>query len=184
MSHSSFPPRADYAVTPKGLHWLMALLIMLDLIVARRFGTPLTDLDRFGSRSDHAAIGITIAVLLVLRLYFRWRYGVPALPANMPDWQKQLAQAAHWALYGLIALLIVSGVIAASAANSVIEPFGLFAINDGIEGNFVGLRQVHQWVIWAISTLIVAHIAAALYHWLWLRDTITQRMLRFWRSEE
>ncbi|MGB2019872.1 MAG: hypothetical protein ACPHVW_06530 [Parvibaculales bacterium] len=43
---------------------------------------------------------------------------------------------------------------------------------------------MHQWVIWAISTLIVAHIAAALYHWLWLRDTITQRMLRFWRSEE
>lgn len=32
--------------------------------------------------------------------------------------------------------------------------------------------------------LIVTHIVAALYLWLWLRDTITQRMLRFWRSEE
>ena len=129
MSHSSFMPRADYAVTQKVLHWLMAMLIML-------------------------------------------------------DWQKQLAHATHWALYGLIGLLIVNGVIAASAANSVIEPFGLFALNDGMEGNFVGLRQVHQWVIWAISTLIVTHIVTALYHWLWLRDTITQRMLRFWRSEE
>ena len=129
MSHSSFMPRADYAVTKKVLHWLMALLIML-------------------------------------------------------DWQKQLAHATHWALYGLIGLLIVSGVFTASAANSVIEPFGLFALDDGMEGNFVGLRQVYQSVIWAISTLIVTHIVAALYHWLWLRDTITQRMLRFWRSEE
>ena len=102
----------------------------------------------------------------------------------MPDWQKQLAHATHWALYGLIGLLIVSCVVTASAANSVIEPFGLFALNDGMEGNFVGLRQVYQWVIRAISSPIVTHIVAALYHWLWLRDTITQRMLRFWRSEE
>ena len=184
MSHSSFMPRADYAVTQKVLHWLMALLIMLDLIIAQKFGGEMADWDRFASRSDHASVSITIAVLLVLRLYFRWRYGAPALPATMPDWQKQLAHATHWALYGLIGLLIVSGVVTASAANSVIEPFGLFALNDGMEGNFVGLRQVYQWVIWAISTLIVMHIVAALYHLLWLRDTITQRMLRFWRSEE
>ena len=92
MSHSSFMPRADYAVTQKVLHWLMTLLIMLDLIIAQKFGGEMADWDRFASRSDHASVGITIAVLLVLRLYFRWRYGAPALPATMPDWQKQLAK--------------------------------------------------------------------------------------------
>ena len=69
MSHSSFMPRADYAVTQKVLHWLMALLIMLDLIIAQKFGGEMADWDRFASRSDHASVGITIAVLLVLRLY-------------------------------------------------------------------------------------------------------------------
>ena len=51
MSHSSFMPRADYAVTQKVLHWLMALLIMLDLIIAQKFGGEMADWDRFASRS-------------------------------------------------------------------------------------------------------------------------------------
>ena len=102
----------------------------------------------------------------------------------MPAWQKRLAYAAHGALYGLIGFLIVSGIMAASAANSLIEPFGLFALNDGVEGDFIGLRQLHEWVTWLLMALIAAHILAALYHWLWRRDTITQRMLRLWRSEE
>ena len=42
----------------------------------------MADWDRFASRPDHASVGITIAVLLVLRLYFRWRYGAPA-PARL-----------------------------------------------------------------------------------------------------
>ena len=183
MSQSAFQPHTDYAITQKIIHWLMALLIMLDLAVAQRFDTELTDMDRFGARSDHASIGAIVAVLLLLRLYLRWRYGAPDLSAAMPDWQKRAARAAHWLLYGLIGLLIASGVMAAGGANSVIQPFGLFAINDGVENNFVALRQVHEWVTWLLMALIAAHILAALYHWLWLRDNITQRMLRFWRSE-
>lgn len=182
MSQSSKLHPSDYAITQKVLHWLMALLIMADLVVARRFGDELADWDRFASRSDHASVGMIVAVLLAIRLYFRWRYRAPALPETMPNWQQKLAYLAHWALYGLIGLLVVSGVIAAGAANSVIEPFGLFALNDGSSGNFADLRQIHEAVIWAIMTLIAAHILAALVHLIWLRDNVTQSMLRFWRS--
>ena len=184
MSHSSFVSRADYTVVQKIIHWLMAFLIMVDLFVAQKFGGAMADWDRFESRSDHASVGTILAILLAARLYLRWRYGAPALPIDMPAWQKRLAYAAHGALYGLIGFLIVSGIMAASAANSLIEPFGLFALNDGVEGDFIGLRQLHEWVTWLLMALIAAHILAALYHWLWRRDTITQRMLRFWRSEE
>jgi cytochrome b561 len=182
MSQAHLPQRNDYAVAQKIVHWLMAFLIMVDLAVAQKFGGVMEDWDRFESRSDHAGAGTLITLMLILRLYLRWRYGAPALPVAMPVWQQKIAYAAHWLLYALIGLLIASGIIAAMAANSVIEPFGLFALNDGIEGNFTQLRQVHEWVTWALIGLIGAHIIAALYHFLWLRDKVTQRMMRFWRS--
>jgi cytochrome b561 len=183
MSHPSRPQPNDYAVTQKILHWLMALLIIVDLVVAQKFGGVMEDWDRFQSRSDHAGVGMLVTLMLILRLYLRWRHGAPALPTAMPLWQQKIAFAAHGVLYALMGLLIASGIIAAGAANSVIEPFGLFALNDGVEGNFIGLRQVHEWATWALILVIGAHIIAALYHALWLRDDITQRMLRFWRSE-
>lgn len=63
MSHSSFMPRADYAVTQKVFHWLMALLIMLELIILQKFGGEMVDWDRFASRSDDASVGITQRIL-------------------------------------------------------------------------------------------------------------------------
>jgi len=132
MSHASRPQSSDFAVAQKIVHWLMAVLIMVDLAVAQKFGDVMADWDRFQSRSDHAGVGTLLAILLLLRLYLRWRYGAPALPVAMPAWQQNLAGAAHWLLYGLMGLLIASGLIAATAANSVIEPFGLFALNDGV----------------------------------------------------
>lgn len=182
MAYPTLPPRQDYAVAQKILHWVMAFLIMMDLAVAQKFGDVMANWDRFQSRSDHAGIGVIVALLLLLRLGLRWRYGAPPLPASMPAWQQKLAQAAHALLYLLIILLIASGILTAMAADSLIEPFGLFALNDGIAGNFVGLRQIHQAVTWALIALIAAHILAALYHLFWRRDGLTERMMRFWRS--
>lgn len=180
----SVSQRADYTVAQKVLHWLMALAIMIDLFIAQKFGEVMEDWDRFESRSDHAAVGTVVAILLVLRLYLRLRYGAPPLPADMPAWQKPLAHLAHWALYILIGALIVTGVLTALDANSVVAPFGLFAINDGAGSaeSYLSLRGFHELVTEAIIALIVFHIVAALYHAIVVKDGVTSRMLRFWRS--
>ncbi len=178
--------RADFSVAQKVIHWLMALMIMADLVIAQKFGDVMTDADRFESRSDHATMGTIVAVLFVIRLYLRWKNGAPALPAEMADWQKLLAHVAHWALYILIGWLIVSGILTAMNANSVVAPFGLFAFGDGI-GNlesFGFFRWFHDFATKAIIALIALHIVAALYHVIIVRDGVTGRMLTFWKSEK
>ena len=44
----------DYTKTQKIIHWLMAIIIMLDLNVAQKFGGNMELWDRLESRADHA----------------------------------------------------------------------------------------------------------------------------------
>ena len=55
----------------------MALLIMLDLNIAQKFGGDMDTLDRLESRIDHSSMGLIIASLFILRLVFRYKYGPP-----------------------------------------------------------------------------------------------------------
>ena len=174
----------DYQVAQKIVHWLMAILIMLDLYVAQKFGGLMETSDRIESRIDHSQIGLIVTALFVIRIVLRIRYGAPPLPANMPGWQKVSAHVAHWGLYLLIGTLIVSGMLSAVNADSIVAPFGLFAYGDGtgVEETFLFFRNIHELVTDAIIALIAIHVVAALYHLFFARDGSTERMLRFWRS--
>ena len=175
----------DYAVGQKVVHWLMAFLIILDLFVAQKFGREMAQADRFESRTDHSQVGTIIAILLVIRLFLRWRHGAPALPAGMPDWQLRLAKLTHGAFYGLIGLLIATGILSAYAADSAVTPFGVLAYGDGTArpALWAAGRTVHVVATNALITLIGLHLVAAAYHLVIKRDGSTRRMLRFWRSQ-
>ncbi|AMO72015.1 cytochrome b [Sphingorhabdus sp. M41] len=178
--------RADYSIGQKILHWLIALAIMLDLFIAQKFAGIMADSDRFESRSDHASLGTIVAILFVIRLYLRWRNGAPALPTDMALWQKKLSHYAHSALYILIGTLIVTGIGSAINANSVVSPFGLFALGDGSGSGFIFyfFRGLHELATNLIIALILLHILGALYHLIIVRDGVTGRMLQFWKSDK
>ena len=176
---------ADYTITQKVVHWLMALLLMLDLFVAQKFGNPMQLADRLESRVDHATLGTIVLLLFIGRLYLRLKHGAAALPADMPAWQQQLAKVAHGLLYVLIGVLLCTGIITAVNATNPIVLFGAFDITLGTTDTqtFEFLRPFHEWTTNALIALIGAHILAALYHGLIKRDGSTGRMLTFWRSE-
>jgi len=179
---ASSQPSLDYSVAQKVIHWLMATAIILDLFIAQKFGDVMERWDRVESRVDHATIGTVVLVLLVLRLILRWKNGAPAYPADMPPWQQSLAHLAHWALYLLIGILVASGIASAMYADSVINPFGIaYGDGTGAQDTFLFIRGIHEFATNAIIALIVVHVVAALYHLIVVRDTITQRMLTFWR---
>lgn len=177
--------RTDFSIGQKILHWLIAAAIMLDLFIAQKFGGAMTDIDRFDSRNDHSSLGTLVAVLFAIRLYLRFKYGAPSLPPDLPAWQVRTAHLAHWSLYSLIGLLILSGIGSAISANSIVAPFGLFAYGDGTGDQIVfGLiRGVHEFSTKAIIALIVVHIMAALYHLFSNHRHLTVRMMQFWKSE-
>lgn len=178
--------RSDYTVAQKVVHWVMGLLVMLDLFIAQKFGREMELWDRLESRSDHGTVGTVVALLFIARLYLRYRHGAPPLPPGMMKWQVQAAKAGHFLLYFFIGVLILSGLTTAMNAADPVSLFGVFDITLGrdTEEVFQRVRPVHEFATNAVIALIVLHIGAALYHHFVAKDDSTRRMLRFWRSEQ
>ncbi len=174
----------DYRVGQKVLHWIMAILITMDLFVAQKFGGYLEDWDRLESRADHGSLGTILALLLIWRLYYRVRYGAPPLPATMPPWQITAARAGHFLLYFVAVCLICTGVATAVNAASPLALFGTIDITTGQldEDTFQAIRVFHEFCTNALIALIVVHVLASVYHHFVAKDDTTVRMLRFWRS--
>ena len=176
--------RTDYSVGQKVVHWLMALLIMLDLFVAQKFGGFLEDWDRLESRSDHATLGTIVTLLFIIRIILRVKNGAPTLPDSMPHWQVVLARWTHGLFYFFIGFLVISGLLTAVNAANPITLFGALDITLGQvdETLFGSLRPFHEFATNAVIALIVLHIVAALYHAFATSDRTTGNMLKFWRS--
>ena len=173
----------DYLRTQKVIHWLMAIIIMLDLNVAQKFGGNMELWDRLESRADHATAGMIVTFLFVLRIILRYFHGAPKLPSSMPYWQVVSAKLGHYTLYFLMAGLIVTGISMASFASNPIIVFGLdMAFLTHNENLFSLIRGFHEFCTNAIIALILIHILAAIYHQFFAKDDTTLRMLVFWKS--
>ena len=155
----------DYLRIQKIIHWLMSILIMLDLVIAQKFGGDMELWDRLESRVDHATAGMIVAFLFILRIILRYRYGAPSLPSTMPVWQTYMAKAGHYGLYFLMGLLIISGITTANFTTDPIIVFGLINLSSEVNNveMFNLIRGVHEFATNAIIALISIHILAAIY---------------------
>ena len=172
----------DYLRIQKIIHWLMSILIMLDLVIAQKFGGDMELWDRLESRVDHATAGMIVAFLFILRIILRYRYGAPSLPSTMPVWQTYMAKAGHYGLYFLMGLLIISGITTANFTTDPIIVFGLINLSSEVNNveMFSLIRGVHEFATNAIIALISIHILAAIYHHFIAKDDTTKNMLKFW----
>jgi cytochrome b561/polyisoprenoid-binding protein YceI len=162
-------------------HWLIAIMIF----VMFGLGWYMTDLDSADPRTFeiyqiHKGIGIAIFALALLRLLWRWTHPAPPLPATMKRWEMVAASAAHWALYGLILLQPLIGILQSNAANFPIVLFGsielpaLIGQNEALGETLTGLHHLFAKIM---ALLILAHIAAALRHHIMLKDDVLRRMM-------
>ena len=89
----------DYLRAQKVIHWLMAIVIILDLNVAQKFGGNMELWDRLESRVDHATAGLIVTFLFILSNISKYfYYGAPSLPESMPGWQAVMAKTGHYGL--------------------------------------------------------------------------------------
>ena len=90
------------------IHWLTVLLFMC-VYVSMEFrdiferGTPGRDL----MKTSHYWFGISILLLLALRLYARFSQATPPIEPQSPHWQQMLAKVVHLAIYGLMLVMPV-----------------------------------------------------------------------------
>lgn len=170
---------ARYTRTAITLHWLVALLI----IATFPLGLYMSDLPLSPTRlklySYHKWIGITVLILVVLRLGWRLYHHPPLLPATMPRWQQAATHGMHHLLYLLMLVVPFSGWLMSSAKGFQTVWFGVLPLPDLVaKDKALGelLTEVHESLNWILFVVVSLHVAAALKHHFIDRDGLLQRM--------
>jgi cytochrome b561 len=130
----------------------------------------------------HKSLGISIFVLTLIRLGWRFGHPWPALPANMAAWERGLARFTHVAFYVLLLAIPLLGWAAASAGGAPSTSwFGLFPVGNLPipESRDLGeaLGGAHKLLVKATYVLIALHVLGALKHHFLNRDGVLHRML-------
>lgn len=97
-----------YTRTAIFLHWLIALLILVNLVLVWTVDS-LPEAFTRAMIDTHKSVGITVLGLALMRILWRITHRPPQLPAFYPRWEKFAAHAAHGVLYLLILALPISG---------------------------------------------------------------------------
>ncbi|MAK60132.1 MAG: hypothetical protein CMK09_04060 [Ponticaulis sp.] len=172
-----------YTGVARFLHWLMAVLILGQLIGGFAFGHKLVSGDLgFQVVQLHKSFGLVVLVLSVVRLVWRLMHKPPALPTLMPAWEKALAGLTHILFYVVMVATPLAGWLYISASPLGIQTqfFGLFEVPllplpQGAELAET-LSGLHEFFAFATIGLFGLHVAAALKHYFIEKDQIVTRM--------
>lgn len=147
------------------LHWIVVVGVILqigfhDSIVAvldaREAGQTPAASD-MTSAWLHVGVGSTIMLAVIVRLYLRWRHGAPGHAPGISALQGRLAEAMHFALYGLLLAMVVTGMLTWNG----IAPLG----------------GVHFGINIALFLAALAHATAAVFNQFVRKDGTLARMI-------
>ncbi|PTE06974.1 cytochrome b [Mesorhizobium helmanticense] len=158
---------AGYTATQILLHWAIATLIVLQLVIGEdikpayrafsRGNAPTAD-DVFNA-NIHVYVGLAVLVLAVWRLAARLRSGVPAAPPEESVLLKRIAATTHFLLYLFIFGMPITGALA-----------WYF--------DFAAMGEIHELAKPVIIVVVGLHAAAALWQHFFVKSDVLVRMLR------
>lgn len=180
---------ARYTRTAMLLHWLIALLIIANVLLGLAIERIPDDWIR-PVIDTHKSIGITVLGLVIMRLLWRATHKPPALPADYASWEKRSAHLAHWALYALMFALPISGWLHDSAWKAAPEiPMRWFGLFEWPRFDFIMqlepvlkeqlhdlFGEIHEWFGLVLYGLFALHVGAALKHQFIDKHAELQRM--------
>jgi cytochrome b561/polyisoprenoid-binding protein YceI len=184
MTAARFAPvgRTRYATGAIILHWLIALAIVAQVSLAWRFGDDHSPTG-FALTQLHKSIGITVLLLSFIRLGWRLINPPPPEPPGLATWEKVASQIVHWAFYAIMIGMPLTGWLMVSASKTQI-PTLLYGVIPW--PNIPGIADLaphakHMWrnvgstghslLAWSFYGLFVLHVAGALKHQVFDRDT-------------
>lgn len=169
-----------YGTLSIGLHWIMLLLIAaVYACIELRGNFPKGSDLREGLKTWHFMLGLSVFVLVVVRLGVRFTSVVPRIQPESPKWQSRFAQAMHIALYLLMIVMPLLGWLTLSAQGKVVPFFGLHLPQLVGESKSVAgwFKELHESGGTIGYFLVGLHAAAALFHHYVVRDNTLRRML-------
>lgn len=161
-----------YTKAQIGYHWATVLLVLIMAATGMAYRMELAD---DGAMLIHQLTGQILIVALALRIIGRIAQRPAPAPQNHSRVEIIAASAMHTALYLTLIAFVFTGYIGASAEldNALIVPANLgFARSDTGEW----LLEIHYLLKWVLLVLVGGHIAAALKHHFWNRDSTLSNM--------
>lgn len=180
MTQNTFVHR--YSRWSIALHWLMAVLLVATAATMELKGIyPKDSAGRALLRSVHFGLGLSVFVLVWLRLLARALGNTPVITPAPPAWQAMLGHLVQVALYALMICLPLLGWMALSAKGAPVTlPGGvglpLLPITESKE-TATWIKELHETGATVGYVLVGLHAAAALFHHYVQRDDTVLRML-------
>ena len=179
--HMTTEQTMGYGLIAKLLHWGMAVLILISLCAIKFKDLFPKGEIRHEVVAWHFQMGLYVLLLIWLRIIWRMKNPAPPIFPALSRIQAMAATTAHVALYALMLILPVVGVLARQARGNDVELFGhiLPAFLDEDSGLPYALRikSVHTFLGNALMWLIAVHVLIAIFHHMVRRDNTLRRML-------
>lgn len=167
-----------YTGVAQALHWLTAgaLCLLLPFVwVAENF--PPGPVRVFWYMA-HESMGISVLLMVVMRLTWRWRHHAPPLHPGIGRVSAVLAALTHSLLYGVLLVMPVTGYLMAGNGQGV--PFFRLITLPGLAyDDDLGkiADSIHVYCQFVLYGLIALHVAATVWHVAVRRDGLLDRML-------
>jgi cytochrome b561 len=171
-----------YTRTAVILHWLMALLVFVTFPVGLVMHEMALSPDKLRMLSYHKWLGVTVFVLVMVRLVWRAMHKPAPLDVSMPRWQHMAAEGVHVLLYVLLFAIPLSGWLMSSAKGFQTVYLGVLPLPDLLAKNKMlgdALSELHEALNVTMLVLVGMHIAASLKHQFIDHDGTLARMLPF-----
>jgi len=184
--NETHPAAARYSRGAIALHWLIAVLIAMNFVVAW-LAEDAPDADAAIMMGNHKAIGITVLLLTVLRILWRFTHRPPPLLETLRAWEAALAKVTHCLFYLLMLAVPLAGWAMHSAfrKGAPVSVFGVFdmpALPVAWDKQTAGLfHDLHEVTATLMLILIGLHVGAALKHHFVDRDGTVRRMVPWLR---
>ena len=170
----------EWGAVAKFFHWSIALLVIGLVIVGLIMDEMRNSPDKITVYAIHKSVGLTVLVLALLRLVWRFVDPRPPYPPSIPSWQRQASDLTHGLLYALLIYMPITGWLFNSAANFPLQWFWLFKV-PALSGPDAGMkelaRDLHGLGFYALAALFTLHVGAALRHHFVDRDPTLARMV-------
>lgn len=168
------------------LHWLIAVLIVLNFVAAW-VAEDMPKEQEAMIMANHKAIGITVLLLTILRIVWRVAKKPPPLVDTLKAWEAALSRVVHGVLYFLMLVLPLSGWAMSSSFSKGkgVSVFGLFdmpALPVDYEKSTAEMYyEMHEIFATLMLVLVLVHVGGALKHHFIDKDGTMRRMVPWLR---
>jgi len=114
----------------------------------------------------HKSLGLSAAMLIILRVLWRITHKAPPLPETINKWQQRTAGVVHGLLYAVMIAMPVTGYMQSMFSKYDTKFWGVVLPRtaDADKAMRETFSEVHEILAFVFISLIVIHIAAAVKH--------------------